>query len=59
MRRDTMGLWKKPQKPDVQGKQIDIKQLTMRLKSIANHANIEVVQLAIQSIIDELEEKGA
>lgn len=54
-----MGLWKKPQKPDVQGKQIDIKQLTMRLKSIANHANIEVVQLAIQSIIDELEEKGA
>ena len=36
---------------------VDIKQLTVRLKTIAKQRNIEIIQLALQSIIEELEEK--
>lgn len=55
-----MGLWKKQTcNGSKSGKQqhIDVKQLKIRLEAIADQGNIEIIQLAIQSIIDELEEK--
>lgn len=55
-----MGLWQKPKRQPngaiAAKKNVDVQQLTLRLKSIVDQGNIEVIQLALQSIIDELEE---
>lgn len=37
--------------------QVDINKLTIRLKTIAKQHNLEIIQLALQSIIEELEDK--
>ena len=37
--------------------EIDIRQLILRLQSIVNKGNMEVAQLAIQSMLEELKEK--
>jgi hypothetical protein len=36
--------------------EVNVKELTSRLKSLASGCNIEVIQLAISSMIDELED---
>jgi hypothetical protein len=52
-----MGIWKSIKTSN--GKQrdeIDVNVLILRLKSIVKEGNIEVAQLAIESLLDELED---
>lgn len=52
-----MTLWKIRLLPSGQKlNEIDVQQLILRLQSIANQGNIEVIQLAIQSMLEELKE---
>ena len=39
--------------------EINLRQLTLRLQSIADQGNIEVIHLAIQSMLEELNEERA
>jgi len=44
-------------KTSPKGKQkieVDVEELTLRLRSLANGCNIEVIQLALQSMLDEI-----
>ncbi len=50
-----MSLWKKH--VQLNRKQLDVQQLISRLKNISKQNNLEIVELAIQSIIEELEEQ--
>jgi len=55
-----MGLWTIKTLPS--GKkytEVDVRQLTLRLKTIAKQGNLEVIQLALQSMLEELDEQGA
>lgn len=55
-----MSLWRVKTLPS--GKkhtEVDVKQLMIRLQTIVKQGNMEVIQLAIQSMLDELEEQGA
>ena len=36
--------------------EVNVKELTSRLKSLANGCNIEIIQLAISSMLDEIED---
>jgi len=49
-----MSIWKINQKGEME---IDIKNLKLRLQILAKECNIEVVQLSLESLLDELEEK--
>lgn len=54
-----MGLWRVKTLPS--GKkhvEIDVKQLTLRLQTIVQQSNMEIMQLAIQSMLEELSEQG-
>lgn len=51
-----MGIWKTTKTPNGKQKaEIDAKVLKLRLQIIAKEGNIEIVQLAIESLLDELE----
>lgn len=54
-----MSLWRVKTLPS--GKkytEVDVNQLILRLEVIIRQSNLEVVQLAIQSMLEELEDKG-
>lgn len=52
-----MSIWKKTKTSDGKSKtEIDVRQLRLRLQSIAYSCNIEVMQLALQSMLEEIEE---
>jgi len=53
-----MGIWKTTKTLNSKQKaEIDIRALKLRLQSLVKEGNIEVVQLAIESLLDELEEQ--
>lgn len=35
---------------------VDVRELTLRLQSLANGCNMEIIQLAITSMLDEIED---
>jgi len=39
--------------------EVDVKQLKIRLQAIVKQNNSEIIQLAIQSMLDELGDQGA
>lgn len=52
-----MGIWKETKTPTGRGRvEIDVKELRLRLKTLARQGNIEIVQLAIQSMLEEIED---
>jgi hypothetical protein len=54
-----MGLWKYSN-PSNSGKfklEIDVRELRLRLQTLSKQGNIEIVHLALQSMLDELEEQ--
>lgn len=52
-----MGIWKTTKTPNGKQKsEIDTKALRLFLQSIAKEGNIEIIQLAIESLLDELED---
>jgi len=56
---NRMGLWKTTKTSN--GKQrveIDAKTLQLRLQSIMSTQNVEIIQLALQSMLEELEENN-
>ena len=56
-REKSMGLWKHTRtSTGIERVEIDVKELQLRLQTIARQANIEVVQLALQSMLDEIED---
>jgi len=57
-RRGKMEVWKREHKhlDGTVSKAIDIKQLISRLAIISSQNDLEIIRLAIQSIIDELQE---
>jgi hypothetical protein len=52
-----MGLWKISKRSGDKHIEIDVKQLKMRLQAIAKQGNREVIQLAIESMLEELSEQ--
>lgn len=52
-----MGLWKIVQTPNGPKVVIDVKELKIRLQSLVREGNIEIVRLAIQSMLDELNDR--
>jgi len=54
-----MKIWKKARLSNSKDPRysIDIKELKLRLESIAKEGNIEVVQLAIESLLEEINEQ--
>ena len=55
-----MSLWKIRSLPSGQKlDEIDVRQLTLRLQSIVDQGNIEIIHLAIQSMLEELDEREA
>jgi len=52
-----MGLWKISKQHKNNYAEIDAKQLKLRLQAIVKQSNAEIIQLAIQSILDELNEQ--
>lgn len=54
-----MGLWRHNKTSNGRTRlEIDIKELRLRLQTLAKQGNIEIVQLALQSMIEELEEQA-
>jgi len=54
-----MGLWRYNRTSTGKTRlEIDIKELRLRLQTLAKQGNIEIVQLALQSMLDELEEQA-
>ena len=49
-----MNLWKNCSENKAE---LDVKQLIKMLKTIANQKNVEVIQLALQSVLEELGEQ--
>ena len=57
-RETPMGLWKYSNTSNGKVKlEIDARELRLRLQTLAKQGNIEIVQLALQSMLDELEEQ--
>jgi len=55
-----MGLWKISKCSGNRHIEVDVKQLKMRLQAIVKQNNTEIMQLAIQSMLEELnEQEGA
>jgi hypothetical protein len=55
-----MGLWKISKCSGNRHVEVDVKQLKMRLQAIIKQGNTEVMQLAIESMLEELsEQQGA
>jgi len=55
-----MGLWKISKCSGNRHVEIDVKQLKMRLQALVKQNNTEIIQLAIQSMLEELsEQQGA
>lgn len=53
-----MGLWKHTKTSTGRDRvEIDVKELQLRLQTLASQGNIEVVQLALQSMLDEIEDR--
>lgn len=52
-----MGLWKISKCSGARHSEVDVKQLKMRLQAIVKQNNTEIIQLAIQSMLDELSEQ--
>jgi hypothetical protein len=54
-----MGLWKYSNiSNSIKTKlEIDVRELRLRLQTLSKQGNIEILQLAIQSMLDELEEQ--
>ena len=53
-----MGLWRETKTPTGRERvEIDVKELRLRLKTLARQGNIEIVQLAIQSMLEEIEDR--
>ncbi len=53
-----MSLWKTHTLPSKQKvDEIDVDQLTLRLQTIVEQGNIEIIQLAIQSMLEEIKER--
>lgn len=52
-----MSIWKITKTSGGRDKtEIDVKQLQLRLQSIVGSCNIEIMQLALQSMLEEIEE---
>jgi len=49
---EQMSIWKNNKK------EIDVKDLKLRLQSLVKECNIEVIHLALESLLEELEEKN-
>lgn len=55
-----MGLWKISKCPSDRNIEVDVKQLKIRLQAIVKQCNTEIMQLAIESILEELaDQQGA
>ena len=52
-----MGLWKISKCSGNRHIEIDVKQLKMRLQAIVKQSNTEIMQLAIESMLEELSEQ--
>lgn len=54
---NRMGLWKTTKTSNGKKRvEIDAKTLQLRLQSIMSTQNVEIIQLALQSMLEELEE---
>lgn len=55
-----MGLWQVVTLPSGKKRtEVDVKQLKLRLQTLADQNNMEIIQLAIQSMLEELGDQGA
>ena len=52
-----MGLWKISKCSGNKHIEVDVKQLKIRLQAIIKQNNAEIIQLAIESMLDELNEQ--
>lgn len=56
---NRMGLWKTTKTSNGKKRvEIDVRTLQLRLQSIIDTQNVEIIQLAIQSMLEELEENS-
>jgi len=52
-----MGIWKETKTSTGKGRvEIDVNELRLRLKTLTMQGNIEIVQLALQSLVEEIED---
>ena len=54
-----MSLWKTSKCSGNRRNEIDVKQLKLRLQAIVKQSNTEIIQLAIQSMLEEISEQGS
>lgn len=52
-----MSLWKTSKCSNSKHVEVDVKQLKIRLQAIVKQNNTEIIQLAIQSMLEELNEQ--
>lgn len=54
-----MGIWKTTKTSDGRERsEIDVKELTLRLQSLKEGCTIEIVQLALESLLEEIKENA-
>jgi len=54
-----MNIWKTTKASDgIERKEINVKELTSRLQSLATGCNAEIIQLALQSLLEEIEDEN-